>query len=52
MEHELENGTLGKFVTDFPTPELVKRSTDKNDVGPKRLLLKSLEPKTILLHCG
>ena len=30
--HELENGTLGKFVTDFPTPELVKRSTDKNDV--------------------
>ena len=29
---ELENGNLGKFVTDFPTPELIKRSADKNDV--------------------
>ena len=29
---ELENGNLGKFVTDFPTPELIKRSTEKNDV--------------------
>jgi D-3-phosphoglycerate dehydrogenase len=28
----LENGNLGKFVTDFPTPELVKRSVEKNDV--------------------
>jgi len=28
----LENGNLGKFVTDFPTPELVKRSAEKNDV--------------------
>jgi D-3-phosphoglycerate dehydrogenase len=28
----LENGNLGKFVTDFPTPELVKRSVKKNDV--------------------
>ncbi len=29
---ELENGNLGKFVTDFPTPELIKRSAKKNDV--------------------
>lgn len=29
---ELENGNLGRFVTDFPTPELIKRSVDKNDV--------------------
>jgi len=29
---ELENGNLGKFVTDFPTTELIKRSLDKNDV--------------------
>jgi len=29
---ELETGNLGRFVTDFPTPELIKRSTDKNDV--------------------
>jgi len=29
---ELENGNLGKFVTDFPTPELIKRSKEKNDV--------------------
>ena len=29
---ELENGNLGRFVTDFPTPELIKRSADKNDV--------------------
>ena len=29
---ELENGHLGRFVTDFPTPELIKRSTEKNDV--------------------
>jgi|TARA_B100001142_G_scaffold114790_1_gene117006 D-3-phosphoglycerate dehydrogenase len=28
----LENGNLGRFVTDFPTPELIKRSVDKNDV--------------------
>ena len=28
----LESGNLGKFVTDFPTPELVKRSVEKNDV--------------------
>ncbi|MDB2611599.1 3-phosphoglycerate dehydrogenase family protein [Gammaproteobacteria bacterium] len=29
---ELENGNLGRFVTDFPTSELIKRSVDKNDV--------------------
>ena len=29
---ELESGKLGKFVTDFPTPELVTRSSTKNDV--------------------
>jgi len=29
---ELETGNLGKFVTDFPTPELIKRSAEKNDV--------------------
>ena len=29
---ELENGNLGRFVTDFPTPELIKRSANKNDV--------------------
>ena len=29
---ELENGSLGRFVTDFPTPELIKRSANKNDV--------------------
>ena len=29
---ELETGNLGRFVTDFPTPELIKRSNDKNDV--------------------
>ena len=29
---ELEIGNLGRFVTDFPTPELIKRSTEKNDV--------------------
>ncbi len=29
---ELETGNLGGFVTDFPTPELIKRSVDKNDV--------------------
>ena len=29
---ELENGSLGRFVTDFPTPELIKRSASKNDV--------------------
>ena len=29
---ELENGNLGRFVTDFPTPELIKRSAEKNDV--------------------
>ena len=29
---ELEAGNLGRFVTDFPTPELIKRSTIKNDV--------------------
>ena len=28
----LETGNLGRFVTDFPTPELIKRSTEKNDV--------------------
>ena len=29
---ELETGNLGRFVTDFPTPELIKRSAEKNDV--------------------
>ena len=29
---ELESGKLCKFVTDFPTPELVTRSSTKNDV--------------------
>ena len=29
---ELETGNLGRFVTDFPTPELIKRSINKNDV--------------------
>tara|TARA_E500000081_G_scaffold154761_1_gene192720 strand:- start:1138 stop:2322 length:1185 start_codon:yes stop_codon:yes gene_type:complete len=29
---ELENGNLGRFVTDFPTPELIQRSATKNDV--------------------
>ena len=29
---ELENGNLGRFVTDFPTPELIMRSVTKNDV--------------------
>ena len=29
---ELENGSLGRFVTDFPTPELIKRSASNNDV--------------------
>ena len=29
---ELETGNLGGFVTDFPTPELIKRSAEKNDV--------------------
>ncbi len=29
---ELEAGNLGRFVTDFPTPELIKRSAEKNDV--------------------
>jgi D-3-phosphoglycerate dehydrogenase len=29
---ELENGNLGRFVTDFPTHELIKRSVNKNDV--------------------
>ena len=29
---ELENGSLGRFVTDFPNPELIKRSAGKNDV--------------------
>ena len=29
---ELENGNLARFVTDFPTPELIKRSVAKNDV--------------------
>jgi D-3-phosphoglycerate dehydrogenase len=28
----LDNGNLDRFVTDFPTPELIKRSVDKNDV--------------------
>ena len=28
----LENGNLGRFVTDFPTPALIKRSSEKNDV--------------------
>lgn len=30
--NELENGSLGKFVTDFPTPDLVSRSVERNDV--------------------
>ena len=29
---ELETGNLGRFVTDFPTPELIKRSAANNDV--------------------
>ena len=29
---ELENGNLGRFVTDFPTPELIRRSAENNDV--------------------
>jgi D-3-phosphoglycerate dehydrogenase len=29
---ELETGNLGRFVTDFPTLELIKRSAEKNDV--------------------
>ncbi|MDB4043394.1 3-phosphoglycerate dehydrogenase family protein [Gammaproteobacteria bacterium] len=29
---ELENGNLDKFVTDFPTPALIQRSAEKNDV--------------------
>ena len=29
---ELENGSLGRFVTDFPTSELIKRSASSNDV--------------------
>lgn len=29
---ELENGNLGRFVTDFPTPKLIKRSVEINDV--------------------
>ncbi|MDC3372329.1 phosphoglycerate dehydrogenase [Gammaproteobacteria bacterium] len=28
----LENGKLSKFVTDFPTPELIARSTKQSDV--------------------
>jgi len=28
----LENGSLGRFVTDFPTSELIKRSASSNDV--------------------
>ena len=28
----LENGSLSKFVTDFPTPELIARSAENNDV--------------------
>jgi len=28
----LENGSLGRFVTDFPTLELIKRSASSNDV--------------------
>jgi len=28
----LENGSLSKFVTDFPTPELIERSSNKSDV--------------------
>ena len=39
---ELENGNLGKFVTDFPTPDLIKRSANKNDV----LLLPHLGAST------
>ena len=29
---ELVNGNLGRFVTDFPTPKLIKRSVEINDV--------------------
>ena len=29
---ELENGNLARFVTDFPTPELIRRSAENNDV--------------------
>ena len=39
---ELETGNLGRFVTDFPTPELIKRSINKNDV----LLLPHLGAST------
>jgi len=28
----LDNGSLGRFVTDFPTSELIKRSASSNDV--------------------
>ena len=28
----LENGSLSRFVTDFPTPELISRSANSNDV--------------------
>ena len=38
----LENGNLGRFVTDFPTPELIKRSAEENDV----VLLPHLRPST------
>ena len=30
--HALENGKLSKFITDFPTPELIARSTKQSDV--------------------
>ena len=38
----LENGSLGRFVTDFPTSELIKRSASSNDV----LLLPHLGAST------
>ena len=30
--HALENGKLSKFITDFPTPELISRSAKQSDV--------------------
>ena len=30
--HALENRLISRFVTDFPTPELIKRSADNHDV--------------------
>ena len=32
MIDALENGSLSRFVTDFPTPELISRAANSNDV--------------------